>query len=120
MVAAGVFDGEDVLGLLDDAHYTAVSSIAAASRAWVRVSDIVAGRADLYPLLERDNRPGEKIARVGGGAEQMEGNPLGALRSDTGQFAQFLDEVSDRVTGRSVSHLQDEFPLVFARTAPEY
>ena len=70
-----------------------IAVVAAAERARVGVGDVVADRAVGDALLDVAQRVGEPIRLLARRLEDVEREPLRALRADAGQALQFLDEL---------------------------
>ncbi|GMA86624.1 hypothetical protein GCM10025868_18740 [Angustibacter aerolatus] len=81
----GLLDRDDVLRLLDDAEHRRVAARVAADAALLVLGDVAARHAE--PDARLDLRQGvdqaADVGRVGG--EHVEGDALGALRTDPGQ-----------------------------------
>ena len=92
----GPLDRDDVLGLLDDADHREVAAWVPADPALLLLGDVAADRAEpdlVLDLGQRSHQP-SNIDRIGG--EQVERDPLGALRADAGKPAELVDQVLDR------------------------
>lgn len=92
---AGAFDGLDVLGFFDDADYFEVSFGVGADAAGVGFGNVAADVAVGDAFADGGDCVGEPVDGVGFLGEQMEGDPLGAFGSNSGQFAEFVNEVLD-------------------------
>ena len=94
-VLAGALDGNDVLGLLDDADDALVAAGVAADGALGGLGDVAAGLAEAD--LGLDGAQGLDEALDGGrvGGQDVEGHALGGLGADAGQLAELVDEVLD-------------------------
>src|SRR5262249_19405171 len=94
---ARLLDRRHVLRLLDYADDVTVARVAAAERTGIDVGDVVAHRAvrdALLPLAHAIDQPFGVLARR---LEDVEGEPLRALRTDSGQALELLDEMNQRL-----------------------
>ena len=93
---AGALDGLDVLGLLDDAHLRAVPSGVGADAATLVVGDVAAHRAKLHAVADLGQHRGEPVDVRRFDGQQVKGDALRALRPDTRQLAELVDQILDR------------------------
>ena len=79
---AGPLDRDDVLGLLDDAEHLVGAPRVAADPALLGLGDVEAGGAEAHLLLDPAQRRGQPVDVGRVGREDVERDPLGALRPD--------------------------------------
>src|SRR4051794_8265685 len=91
----GALDRHDVLGLLDHTDHGRVASWVTADAAGLLLRHVAAHGAETDLVLDLDEDLGEPAHVGGGGLEQVEREPLGALRAHTGQPPELVDEVRD-------------------------
>src|SRR6478735_9315327 len=93
---AGALDGDDVLGLLDDADGGLVAARVGADAAALGLRDVAAHLAEPDARLDLGQRRDETRDVLGVGLEQVEGDALGALGPDAGEPSELVDEVLHR------------------------
>ena len=93
---AGALDRDDVLGLLDDADRVHVAPRVEADAAPLGLGDVEADLAEPHAGLDLGQRVREALDVRRVGLQEVEGDPLGALRPDARQPAELVDEVLDR------------------------
>ena len=91
-IVAGALDAGDAGGLLDDADEALVADGAGAVSAGIDVGDVVADGAEAQAGLKLADGVGEGGGVFIAGAQEVEGEALGALGADTGEFLEFVDE----------------------------
>src|SRR5690554_4308895 len=93
---AGALDRHDVLGLLHHTDDLVGAARIPAYPAGLRLGDVEADGAEPHLLLDPAHRARQPVdvGRVRG--QQVEGDPLGALRPDAGKAAKLVDQVLDR------------------------
>src|SRR5699024_7044194 len=92
---AGALDGDDVLGLLDDADGGLVPPGVGADPALHALRDVAAGLAEGDLVLDLAEGLHEALDVLGVRLQQVEGDPLGTLRTDPGESAELVDQVLD-------------------------
>lgn len=94
VILAAALQGQHISGLLDHADEAAVAQGIRADRARLLagIHDVQADRAGGEAAFRLEDRLGKVTDLVLRLAEQVEGEPLGALGSDAGQPAEFPDE----------------------------
>ncbi len=92
LVASGAFDAGDAGGLFDDADQALVARGTGAVGAGVYVGYVVADGAETQGGFEGADGVGEGCCVFVGGAQDVEGEALGAFGADAGEFFEFVDE----------------------------
>src|SRR3954447_18799526 len=92
---AGLLDGDDVLRLLDDAEDARVAPGVAADPALLVGGHVPTDHAEPDLLADLGERVHEAAHVLRVGLQDVEGDPLGALRPDPGQPPELVDEVLD-------------------------
>src|SRR5450432_3476429 len=89
----GLLDSDDVLRLLDHANHAQIAPRIAADPALGLLGHVAADRAEPHLVLhlEQDLSQPADVGCIG--REQVERDPLRALRPDVGQLAQLINEV---------------------------
>lgn len=94
VVRSRLFDGSNVCRLFHHAHQALVARRAGTVAAWINISDVVADRAEVELFLEVLDGPGESFGILSTGPQNMECQALRALAPHTGQFFQFVNQLS--------------------------
>ncbi len=97
LVAARALDAVDVGGLLHDADQALVADGAGAVGAGIDVGDVVAYGTETQACLEPAHSVGEGGRVFVGGAQNMEGEALGALGAYAGKLLQLFNEPGHRL-----------------------
>ena len=92
-VFARTLDGEQVGGLLDHADEAAVTLRVGADVAQFRIGDVEADAARVQRTFRTQDGLREPPHVLFGQVEKVKGEPLRALGTDAGQFAEFADEL---------------------------
>src|SRR3954471_4450992 len=85
-------DRDHVAGLLDHADHGAVAPLVQADRAAGALGEVEADLAQRDLLLDVLDRLGQRERVVGGGAQDVEGEPLRGAVADPGQLGELADE----------------------------
>jgi len=93
MMTAGALDGDDVLGLLDDADGRVVAPRVGADAALLGLGDVAALLAEADARLDLGEGRDEPGHVVGVGLQEVEGDALGALGTDPGESSELVDQV---------------------------
>jgi hypothetical protein len=88
----GVFQRQNILGLFHNADFGSVTLVIAADGANLSLRYIETSGAQPGLLFYRENGFGKQLSLVFVSAQQVEGDTLGALGPDAGQFVEFLDK----------------------------
>src|SRR5918995_1224255 len=115
----GALDGDDVLGLLDDTDRVKVAARIQAHPAAVGLRHVEAHLAEAHLELDLGERVRQAFDVRGVGLEEVEGDALGALGTDTRQPAELVDEVLDRAFVHA-SRLRPSADRVPRRRAPDH
>jgi len=91
-VSAGALDAGNAGGLLNDADEALVADGAGAVGAGIDVGDVVADGAEAQAGLELADGVGEGGGVFVAGAQEVEGEALGAFGADAGELLEFVDE----------------------------
>src|SRR5699024_162083 len=91
----GALDGHHILGLLHDAQQAGVAARVAADAALGLFGDVAADLAEPHAGLHLGQCGGQALDLFGIGAEDVEGNALGALGAHSGELAKFVDQFLD-------------------------
>src|SRR5215204_569559 len=97
VVAARLLDGDEVVGLFDDADHGAVARGRRAEAAGVNVRQVVADRAGDDLALDLLHRRDEALHVRLRHPQDMEGEPLRRLVPDAGQALELVDQLGDRL-----------------------
>ena len=92
----GLFDGGDVGGLFDDTHQPLVARGAGAIEARINVGDAVAHRAETKIGFDVAHGGGKGFGVFVAGAQDVEGQTLGALGANAGKLFQLVDQTRHR------------------------
>ena len=95
VVAARLLDGDEVVGLLDDADHRAVARGRGAEAAGVNVRQVVADRAGDDLALDLLDRRDEALDVRLRHPQDVEGEPLRRLVPDAGQALELVDQLGD-------------------------
>src|SRR5690606_28654596 len=93
---AGALDGDDVLGLLDDAQDVVAAARVGADPAALPLGDFAADLAEPDLALHLGERVGQALHVGGVRRQDVERDALGALRPDPGESTELVDEVLHR------------------------
>lgn len=94
VVGAGLLDGGYVGRLLYDADEALVADGAGAVGARVDVGDVIADGAEAEVGLQLADGVGQGLGVLRRGAEDVEGEALGAAGSNAGELAELVDEAA--------------------------
>ena len=95
VVAARLLDGDEVVGLLDDADHRAVAPGRGAEAAGLNVGQVVADRAGDDLALDLFERRDEALHVRLRHPQDVEGEPLRRLVPDAGQALELVDQLGD-------------------------
>src|SRR5579859_3019625 len=95
-ILARALNGEDVVGLFDDADHSAITVRARAVKAGIGIGDVVTDAAFTNLQLGIANGVGQGHRVFWVGAEHMKGQALRCLLADPGQAFELIDEPTDR------------------------
>src|SRR5690606_22353634 len=93
---ARALDGDDVLGLLDDADHLVAAPGVEADAAALRLGHVAAHLAELDAQLHLGERVDQPLDLLVVSGQQVERDALRALGPDAGQPAELVDQVLDR------------------------
>src|SRR4029077_15286313 len=91
----GALDALHTLRLLDNAYQRRIPARIAADPASVLVGDVAAHRAELHAVAHLAQHGGQPIDVGRLHRQQMKRDTLRALRPDTGQLAELVDQILD-------------------------
>jgi len=91
----GLFEGEQVFGLLDDEHDGAIAGCVIADGAKGAVGEVVAVLALAHGLFDVDDGLGKAHGGAFVGFQDVEGEALGTAAANAGKFGELSDEGVD-------------------------
>ena len=94
----GFFDGGDIGGFFDNAYQALVAGCAGAVDARVNIGDVVADRAQPQASFDVADSSGQRFRVFVARTQNVEGQPLRALRAHARQLLQFVDQPRHRLS----------------------